>query len=136
MDAKLMLAASVLLVNSLPQLPDRLPMEDSAAFALAGERAQLLPNYRGRGLGLDFQGTPYNAHFYSWAVVPTWGKGIDYFSVDRRTGDVWADLGCELMRSPKLTALQARFRHQFHIPALLVRQIEKEGSPAIGCEAE
>ena len=45
------------------------------------------PRYRKRGLGLDFEGATPNSHFYTWAVIPTWGEGSDSHIVDRRTGD-------------------------------------------------
>jgi hypothetical protein len=110
-------------------LPDRLQRRGSADFALAGERAELEPSYRMRGLGLDFEGTKPNSHFYTWDVIPSWGEGIDYFAVDRRTGDVWAYLGCRLLRSRELTILQTRFRQRFDVSAWQVRMIEKEGFP-------
>src|ERR1700710_891703 len=104
--AKIVVAGLVLFPSSLTaleshsrsQLPDRLPRIESANFAFAAMRAELEPAYRKRGLGLDFEGAIWNRHFYSWMVVPTWGQGLDYFEVDRRTGDVWADSGCERVR--------------------------------------
>ncbi len=128
------LAAAVSLTgHSESQLPDRLPRIASADFALAAERAELEPRYRERGLGLDFEGARPNPHFYTWTVVPTWGQGAVFFAVDRRTGDVWAYLGCKLVRSRELASLQARFRSRFDVPAWRVRQIEKEGYPGEAC---
>jgi hypothetical protein len=115
--------------HSSSQLPDRLPRRESADFVLAAMRAELEPGYRKRGLGLDFDGTQPNSHFYTWMVIPSWGQGVDYFAVDRRTGDVWADLGCGLIQSHELAILQAHFRRRFDVPAWRVRQIEKEGFP-------
>jgi hypothetical protein len=106
---------------------DRLTGKESADFALAAERAELEPRYRKRGLGLDFEGTKPNPHFYTWTVIPTWGEGFVYFAVDRRTGDVWAYLDCKLVRSRELATLQERFRRRFDVPAWQVRQIEREG---------
>jgi len=115
------------------QLPDRLPMANSADFALAAERAELEPGYRKRDLGLDFEGAKPNPHFYAWDVIPTWTDGLEYFAVDRRTGDVWAYFGCERVRSEELANLQARFRRRFDVPAWRVRQIEREGFPGEYC---
>lgn len=119
--------------HSGSQLPDRLPRVESADFALAAERAELEPSYRKRGLGLDFEGTKLSPHFYSWNVIPTWGEGFNFYAVDRRTGDVWAYLGCELVRSRELATLQARFRQRFDVPAWRVRQIERAGFPGEDC---
>lgn len=110
-------------------LPDRLPSRESADFALAGERAELEPSYRKRGLGLDFEGAEPNSHFYTWTVVPSWGEGVVFFAIDRRTGDVWRPMGCGLVRSKELSTLQAHFRRRFGVPAWRVRQIEKQGFP-------
>jgi hypothetical protein len=124
----------IALQSDLPtQLPDRLPRKESAEFALAAERATLEPAYRKRGLGLDFEGVKPNHHFYTWTVVPTWGQGVVYFAVDRRTGDVWAYLGCERVRSRELAALQAKFRRRFNVSAWQVRNIEQEGFPGPDC---
>jgi len=123
------------LADTDKQLADRLDRQESGDFVLAAMRAELEPSYRKRGLGLDYEGTEI-PHFYSWAVVPSWGQGVDYFVVDRRTGDVWADLGCRLIRSKELTALQKRFRRRFRVPTAEVQRIETAGSPAIGCEPE
>jgi hypothetical protein len=113
---------------------DRLPRKDSAAFALAAERAQLEPSYRKRPLGLDYNNDTSNPHFYSWTVVPTWGQGFVYFYVDRRTGTVWGGYSnCTPIHSPELADLQARFRRRFHIQVSKVRQIDKEGSPQEEC---
>ena len=116
-----------------PQLTDGLSAVESANFVKAAYRAELMPSYRKRGLGLDFEGTRLNPHFYSWTVIPTWRQGLAYFAVDRRTGDVWPALGCERARAPELAALQTRFRQRFGVPAWRVRQIEKEGNPDKGC---
>src|SRR3954454_1434723 len=112
------------LTHSRSQLADKLTRIESAHFALAAERAGLEPGYRKRGLGLDFQGEKPNSHFYTWMVVPTWGEGVTYFAVDRRTGEVWAYLGCEQVRSRELEALQAKFRRRFNVPASQVQRIE------------
>jgi hypothetical protein len=117
-----------------PPLPDRLSPMESANFAKAAYRAELMPSYRERSLGLDFEGAKPNPHFYTWTIVPTWGEGVAFFAVDRRTGDVWPALGCERVRSPELAALQARFRQRFGVPAWRVRQIEAEGDPIEGCD--
>ena len=126
-----LIAASAALAGT--PLPDRLSREESADFALAGARAQLEPSYRKRALGLDFEGERPNSHFYTWSVIPTWGQGVSFYSVDRRTGDVWPALGCELIHSRELAALQARFRQRFNISKRLVRRIESEGDPNVGC---
>ena len=115
--------------RSDPQVPDRLTVKESADFALAAERAELDPAYRKRGLGLDFEGAKPTPHFYSWNVIPTWGQGFVYFAVDRRTGDVWAYLGCQRVRSRELGALQAKFRQRFDVTAEQVREIERGGAP-------
>lgn len=115
------------------KLPDKLPSKESADFALAAERAELEPSYRMRGLGLDFEGAKPNPHFYTWMVVPSWGQGVVFFAVDSRTGDVWAYLGCQLVRSQELATLQARFRQRFGVPAWRVRQIERGGFPDEDC---
>jgi hypothetical protein len=115
------------------QLPEKLEAKESADFALAAERAELEPRYRKRGLGLDFEGATPNSHFYTWAVIPTWGEGIDYYIVDRRTGDVWSAFDCKLAHSQELANLQARFRRRFSVPAWRVREIEREGYPGLGC---
>ena len=119
--------------HSPSPVPDRLPRIESADFALAAERAELEPAYRRRGLGLDFEGAKPSSHFYTWTVIPTWGQGVVFFAVDRRTGDVWAYLGCERVRSPKLAALQARFRRRFKVAAWQVLRIEREGFPDPDC---
>jgi hypothetical protein len=120
--------------NSRPRLQDRLPAAESADFALAGMRAMLEPAYRKRPLGLDFGGTERrNAHFYFWMIIPTWGQGLDYFAVDRRTGDVWAYFGCKRLQSRDLAALQAKFRRRFDVSASEVRQVEREGFPGPPC---
>ena len=119
--------------HSRPQLPDRLPRIESAEFARAAERAELEPAYRRRSLGLDFEGLSPSPHFYTWMVVPSWGQGVVFFAVDRRTGDVWAYLGCERVRSRALAALQANFRRRFNVSARQVREIEREGFPGTGC---
>lgn len=119
--------------HSRARLPDNLPARESGDFALAAERALLEPAYRHRGLGLDFEGEHPSPHFYQWSVIRSWGQGIEHHAVDRRTGDVWANLGCERVRSRELAALQARFRRRFHVPASQVRKIEREGFPASGC---
>jgi hypothetical protein len=119
--------------HSGSQLPDRLQRTESTDFVLAAERAELEPGYRKRGLGLDFGGTKPNSHFYTWTVIPSWGEGVVYFAVDRRTGDVWAYLGCELVQSPELATLQTRFMRRFEVPAWRVRQTEKEGFPGEDC---
>jgi hypothetical protein len=95
----------------------------------------LLTAARGAGssLGLDFEGAKPNPHFYAWDVIPTWTDGLEYFAVDRRTGDVWAYFGCERVRSEELANLQARFRRRFDVPAWRVRQIEREGFPGEYC---
>src|SRR5258706_15984406 len=126
-------AAAGLTSHSGSQLPDRLQAKESADFARAAERAELEPRYRKRGLGLDFESGRPKPHFYTWTVIPSWGQGVDYFAVDRRTGDVWAYLGCELVRSRELASLQARFRRRFDVPPWRVRQIEKEGFPGEAC---
>jgi hypothetical protein len=115
------------------QLPDRLSKTESADFALAAERAELEPAYRKRGLGLNFEGAMSDPHFYSWTVIPSWGEGLVYFAIDRRTGDVWAYLGCELVQSQKLALLQESFRHRFNVSVWRVRQIEKRGFPSEDC---
>lgn len=121
--------AASLASHSTSRLPDQLPRAESADLAIAAERAELEPRYRKRGLGLDFEGIKPNPHFYTWTVIPTWGEGFVHFAVDRRTGDVWAYLGCEQVRSPELSALQSRFRRRFNVPAWQVRQIERQGPP-------
>jgi hypothetical protein len=115
------------------QLQDGMPATESADFALAGMRAELEPAYRKRGLGLDFEGTKPNRHFYMWSVIPTWGQGVYHFAVDRRTGDVWAYFGCKRLRSRQLASLQAKFRRRFHVTARQVRRIEREGFPGSAC---
>jgi hypothetical protein len=115
------------------QLPEKLQAKESADSALAAERAEMEPRYRKRGLGLDFEGATPNSHFYTWDVIPTWGEGIDYFIVDRRTGDVWSAFDCKLAHSQELAHLQARFRRRFGVPAWRVRKIESEGYPGLGC---
>ena len=140
-DVKIVVAGLVLLPGTLAasashsraQLPDNLPARESGDFALAAERALLEPAYRHRGLGLDFEGELPNSHFYQWSVIPSWGQGVEHYAVDRRTGDVWANLGCERVRSRELAALQARFRRRFHVSASQVREIEREGFPGTGC---
>ena len=121
--------------HSEPQSSDRLSRTDSGRFAQAAERAGLEPRYRSRSLGLDFEGTKPNPHFYTWSVIPSWGQGVVFFVVDRRTGDVWPYLGCERVRSPELAALQARFRQRFGVRLSQVRRIEKEGSPVEECRS-
>jgi hypothetical protein len=111
------------------ELADSLPQKQSAEFALAAQRAMLDPGYRKRELGLDYDGAKPNSHFYSWMVVPTWGQGVAFFSVDRRTADVWAHLGCRRVQSPELAALQTNFRRRFKVSAAQVRAIEREGFP-------
>lgn len=91
------------------------------------------PRYRRHSLGLDFEGARSNSHFYTWAVIPTWGEGIDYYIVDRRTGDLWSEFDCKLAHSQELANLQARFRRRFGVPAWRVRKIESEGYPGLGC---
>jgi hypothetical protein len=88
---------------------------------------------RQQNLGLDFEGAKPTPHFYTWTIVPTWGQGVVYFGVDRRTGDVWAYLGCERVRSGELAALQAKFRRRFNVPAWQVREIERDGFPDANC---
>jgi hypothetical protein len=122
-----------LALSAILLLDDSLPKATSAALALAAERAQMQPRYRKTVLGLDFGGVTPNRHFYTWIVVPDFGEGVNYFAVDRRTGDVWAYLGCERLRSPEIKALQTHFRRRFHIPPSAVRQIEITGSPTTGC---
>jgi hypothetical protein len=112
-----------------PELADRLPAVESGDFARAAMRAQLEPAFRKRPLALDFGGTKPSRHFHFWTVIPTWGQGLVYYYVDRRTGDVWAALGCERVRSRELAALQAKFRRRFHVSAQQVRDIEREGFP-------
>ncbi len=119
--------------HSRAQLPNRLTRMESADFALAAERAELEPTFRKRGLGLDFEGEKPTRHFYAWTVIPTWGQGVVHFSVDRRTGDVWAYLGCERVRSRELGALQARFRRRFNVGAWQVQKIERVGFPDPNC---
>ena len=115
---------------------DKLPGKDSAAFAIAAERAQLEPRYRKRGLGLDGNSDAAYPHFYFWTVIPTWGEGFDYFWVDRRTGTVWGGYSaCTPIHSPELAALQARFRRRFHISVSTVQQIDREGSPQEECRS-
>ena len=113
--------------------PAKLTRSDSAAFALAAERAELEPAYRIRGLGLDFEGEKPNSHFYTWAVVPSWGQGSTHFAVDHRTGDVWAYLGCKRVQSRELAFLQAKFRHRAKLPPADVAMIRREGFPDPDC---
>ena len=113
--------------SALPVLPDRLPKAESAKLALAAERAELEPQYRKRGLGVDFEGIKPSPHFFTWTVIPSWGQGVVYFAVDRRTGDVWAYLGCRLIRSRELALIQTRFRQQFGVAQRQVRRIERQG---------
>jgi hypothetical protein len=120
--------------RSRSQLPDRLQVQESADLALAAGRAEADPPDRKRGLGLDFQGITSDSHFYVWMVIPSGSQGFEYFSVDRRTGDVWFHLGCTLVRSRELAIRQARFRRRFNVPAQQVQQIEKEGLPNEGCD--
>ncbi len=115
---------------------DRLPGKDSAAFAIAAERAQLEPRYRKRALGLDRNSDAAYPHFYYWTVIPTWGEGFDYFWVDRRTGAVWGGhSACTPLHSPELAALQARFRRRFHVSVSTVRRIDRDGSPKEECHS-
>ena len=117
------------------QLPNRLPKTESADFAIAAARAQLQPSYRKRPLGLDFNAVSPNPHLYLWTVIPTWGQGVVYFYVDRRTGTVWGGYNdCGPVRSPKLAALQARFRRRFHVSPAMVRKIEQAGDPRAECQ--
>jgi hypothetical protein len=115
------------------ELSDRLPRNESADFAVAAHRAVLEPSYRNRKLGWDFEGEKPNAHFYTWTIVPSWGQGVSFYSVDRRTGDVWAALGCGLIQSPEIAALQANFRRRFGITKGQVQRIERQGNPNTGC---
>jgi hypothetical protein len=135
MVAGLALLAGTVAARSRPRAapPDRLSAAISQDFADAAMRAQLEPSYRKRGLGFDFQDRRPNRHFHSWMVIPTWGQGVHYFSVDRRTGDVWADASCELVRSPKLASLQAKFRRRFRVTASQVQQLERQGFPGPAC---
>jgi len=119
--------------NLQSQLPNLLPMKESADIAAAAYRAELEPSYRKRDLGFDFDGTKPNQHFFTWMIIPTWGQGVSFFGVDRRTADVWDYLGCRLIKSDELTAIQSRFRQRYHIPLWRVRQIEKEGFPGEDC---
>jgi hypothetical protein len=129
------LALAAALTLSASHLPDRLPRVGSADFALAAERSELEPNYRKRPLGLDYNGVATNPHFYFWTVIPTWGQGVDYFYVDRRTGSVWGGYAdCRPIHSPHLAALQARFRRKVHIAASEAQRIEREGSPEDECQ--
>ena len=116
------------------QLPDRLQRVESADFARAAARAEMEPRYRKRGLGFDFEGATPGPHFYTWTIIPTWGQGVIYYAVDRRTGEVWPYFGCKRIQSPELAALQARFRRHFKVPAWRVRQIEREGNPNVGAD--
>lgn len=135
MTGPLALAAALALASGRAQLPDRLPKAASADFAIAGDRAQLEPAYRKRALGLDFEGTKPNSHFYDWSVIPSWGQGVTFYFVDRRTGDVWGGyVLCKPIHSPQLSSMQARFRRRYHISAGTVRRIEREGSPDEDCQ--
>src|SRR4051794_37098859 len=88
--------------HSRSPLPDGFPAIESGDFALAAMRAGLEPAYRKRGLGLDLEGAMPTPPFSSWMVIATWVQGVVYCAVDRRTGDVWAYLGCERVRSREL----------------------------------
>ena len=136
MFGKLLIAA-IACCASTPSVgdpyPDKLTKNDSAAFALAAERAELEPAYRKRGLGLDFEGERPNSHFYAWTVIPSWGQGVTHFAVDRRTADVWAYLGCKRVRSRELSLLQTQFRRRVNIPASEVTMIRRQGFPDPDC---
>jgi len=134
MTAALAVAAALALVSVEGPLPDRLAREKSADFALAGERAQLDPRYRRRPLGLDYNAAAPD-HFYLWTVIRTWGQGVEYFYIDRRTGTVWGGYSCGPIHSPQLASLQLRFRRRFHIPSSKVREIEREGGPQEECRS-
>jgi hypothetical protein len=114
-------------------LRDRLSVSDSAALARAAMRAELEPACRRRPVALDFEGAQANPHFYFWMAIPTWGQGLWYFSVDRRTGDVWSHFGCKRASSSELTALQTKLRRRFHLSPSQVRDIEREGFPGTPC---
>ena len=129
-------AAREIAASSIRSEADRLPRKESAAFAVAAERAQLEPSYRKRPLGLDFNDDAVDPHFYHWTVIPSWGEGFVYFYVDKRTGTVWGGYAnCTPIHSPELAALQARFRRRFKIPVSKVRQIDREGSPLEECRS-
>jgi hypothetical protein len=66
-------------------------------------------------LGVDENKNPYFPTFYHFEITwdnPAGSVVVDHYAVDPRTGDVWSDIVCRMIKSQSLKKLQRTMRKQ------------------------
>ena len=86
-----------------------------------------------RGFGLEKSGDMGYTEFYFFMAILGASKGpvgvldVRYYSVDRKTGDVWDSGFCERFESLALTKLQRAIRQRIGLTEEAYRKLQREG---------